>query len=296
MRSIVRLTAMCCVCLWFLPACAADLKITVESTSFGHTSATTTYVKGQRSRHEWRSASGRSLTPGGPVVWSYGPPHATIDQCDAGRVYELDLQAREYTTYRLNEQGLPEGWKPAPVKWKSSGGTLTITIETIDTGERRQMFGHTARHIITKDKRVAGPGACSKSGESEQDGWYIDLDATAGCPRLPKSHGPGVAVLSTPDCMDKLEIRRSSVERSGYPLELTMRTRTTSPDGRPSAATVYTAKVTELSEAPLDLALFDVPAGFKRVLQLRGETRYPLRTRLYLAWQWLKDDLAALFR
>ena len=61
-----------------------------------------------------------------------------------------------------------------------SGGTLKIWIENIDTGERKEIFGHTARHIITREKRIAGPGACSKPSLSETDGWYIDGSVYAG--------------------------------------------------------------------------------------------------------------------
>ena len=280
-RSFLRLVVIGCMGGWTLLAGAADLKITTETTWHGHTSSTTRYVKGQRSRIESRPRP-------------EGPPRATIYQCDARRIFHLDPENREYTTYRMIGQGIVDVTGPPPVQSKRSGGKLTITIETIDTGERREMFGHTARHILIKDTRVAGSGACSQSSESEQDGWFIDPDTTGGCFRPVKRH-PGVVVESSSNRADEIEIKSVGRNETGDPLELTTRDLATSHDGKPVTWT-YTCKVTKFDESPLDPALFEVPSGFKRVLQLRGEAPSPLGTRLYLAGLWLRDDLTDLFR
>lgn len=257
------------------------MKITTETTSHGRTSGTTRYVKGQRSRIESRPRP-------------EGPPRATIYQCDARRIYHLDLDNHEYTMFRLNGQGFVDVAEPPPVQSKRSGGKLRITTETIDTGERREMFRHTARHIIIKDRRVAGPGACSQNNESEQDGWFIDLDTTGGCYR-PVKRRPGVLLLSSSACADEIEIKSVGLDETGDPLEVTTRDLATSHDGKPVTWT-SSSKVTELDQSPLDPALFEVPSGFKRVLQLRDETPYRLGKRLYLAWLWLRDDLTGFFR
>src|SRR5260370_8174239 len=88
------------------------------------------------------------------------------------RVYVRDLQAHKYVMYETDSQGSAMGVRPRPVTY--SDGILQIWIDTVDTGERQGMFGHTARHIITHEKRVATPGACSRSSESKTAGWYID--------------------------------------------------------------------------------------------------------------------------
>ncbi len=130
----------------------------------------------------------------------------------------MDLDAREYTSYKLNELGLPAGVKPHWVE--PSGGTLSVTIETIDTGERKQMFGFTARHLIIRQKQVPCPKAVSQGNESEQDGWYIDLDVNDGCLRLPRKHGIGVGTVAANRAgektkMDSIVVHQSEVDVGG---------------------------------------------------------------------------------
>jgi len=77
-----------------------------------------------------------------------------------GGALSISISTRANTTYKLNRQGFPTHAKPYKVE--PSGGTLTVTIETIDTGERKEVFGYTARHIITHQKQVPGPTAISR--------------------------------------------------------------------------------------------------------------------------------------
>ena len=75
----------------------------------------------------------------------------------------------------------------------NSGGTLQIWIENIDTGERKEMFGHMAMHIITREKRIAGPGACSKPSESETTAGTLTSSVMPEW-RQHKKGAPGVVV------------------------------------------------------------------------------------------------------
>jgi hypothetical protein len=176
--------ALCCI--FIAPLCfASDLKITERATTRGFPPRTsTTYISGHRTRIETRSFSGYRACSGGPTAFSYGHRTATIYQCDARRLIFLDLDSHEYTSIEIDEQGRPTSLRPmgAPMPMQPSGATLTINIEEIDTGERKVMFGYTARHIIRTERRVPGPGAISLAQETNRDGWYIDRDMPEGCP------------------------------------------------------------------------------------------------------------------
>ena len=127
-------------------------------------------------------------------------------------IFVLDLQTHEYLTYQTDSRGAVAGSRPAPAA--QSGGTLRIDIDYVDTGERKELFGHIARHIITKEKRVASPGACSRDSYSETDGWYLDSAIPLPEWRQPKKNAFGVVVASVgsfgtdgkcADRMDKIE-------------------------------------------------------------------------------------------
>ena len=150
--------ALCCILV--APLCfASDLKITERSATRGIPARTsTTYISGRRTRIESRSVSGFQAWSGGPTVFSYGHRTATIYQCDARRLIFLDLDAHEYMSVEIDEQGRPANPRPmgTPMPLQPSGATLTVNIEDIDTGERKVMFGYTARHIIRTERRVPG--------------------------------------------------------------------------------------------------------------------------------------------
>jgi hypothetical protein len=285
-------------------AFASDLKIvsTSGSPTNGHRSTVTRYIQGQRSRTEGRNEGGWAGKPGEPANYTYGPPRATIFQCDMHRVLELNLQDHEYTLHELDDQGRPNGGaKPIPISTKESGGTLTINVETIDTGERKQIFGRTARHVIRRDKRVAGPGACGQSGETESDGWYTDLEEQNGCMATPKARaGVAIAVLSTGGwvCKDKIEVRRTGTTEMGFPLKLktTSRDVTVLPDGTSKEVTgTFENEVTELSKQPLDPALFELPAGFTQVTTLKDQPPVPASVAIRQWWERLKRSVRSWF-
>jgi hypothetical protein len=284
-------------------ACASDLKIvsTSRSPTNGHLSTVTRYTQGQRPRTEWRNESGRAGKPGEPANYSYGPPRATIFQCDMHRVLELNLQDHEYTLHELDDQGRPKGAKPIPISTRASGGTLTIDVETIDTGERKQIFGRTARHVIRHEKRVAGPGACGQSGETESDGWYTDLEEQNGCMATPKAcAGVAIAVLSTGGsvCRDKIEVHGTGTTPMGFPLKLktTSRDVTVLPDGTSKEVTgTFENEVTELSEEPLDPALFELPGGFTQATTLKDQPPVPASVAIRQWWERLKRSVRSWF-
>jgi hypothetical protein len=232
-----------------------------------------------------------------------GPPMATIIlHGDRDRVYMLDLTAHEYVTYETGVRSASVGIKPKPMT--DSGGTLQIWIDNTDTGERKEIFGHIARHIISREKRTVSAGACSKPSISETDGWYIESSVMPQWQQQKKNtYGVVVASevsLSTSDkCadkMDKIEVHQTGAE-TGFPIKITttLQSETTQADG--SAHTIsstWGSEVVELKEGPLELALFDVPKDFQRVDSLRN---WAAKTpRQQTNWEWFKEKVQELFR
>lgn len=268
------------------------IKIVTRQITGGFTDTRTEYLAPDRLRNEWQS----QMRDGS------GPPMATIIlRGDRDRVFMLDLAAHEYITYETDSRGSTVSVKRPMV---DSGGTLKIWIESVDTGERKDLFGHTARHIITREKRVAGPGACSKPSVSETDGWYIDGSVLPSW-RQQKKNSFGVVVSaevsagSNDKCfnkMDKIEVHRSGVE-TGFPVKITttMTSEVTQPDGNTrTLSSTWGSEVVELKEGPLELTLFDVPTDFRRVESLRSWSVQP--PRQLTGWEWFKEKLQEMFK
>ncbi len=315
--SFLRLFPFALLCSLLLLAAprerAQNLKMVIRTrmgnlgASNGHPFQETVYVKGQRARQDFRLFSGVPSKPGGggPLIYYYGHRASTIWQCDRRRVYELDLDAREYTVTELGARGLRANLKRQ--RAPHSGATVTVTIESHDTGERKRLFGLLARHIVTHEKIVAGPGACTHSEQIDQDGWYADPPAAPSCfPALrPRKTGLLIPQAQCNGKEDKVEVRRSGIAVAGFPLELTkiVRSQRVLPGQASQTLTESLSQdVTELSQARLDPGLFEVPAGFQRVQKLNLQPAVPprplsvrLRSALRFQWERLKNFLRSVF-
>jgi hypothetical protein len=276
------------------PGSSVDgVKIVTRQVTGGFTDTRTEYLAADRLRNEWQS----QMRDGN------SPPIATIIlHGDRDRVFMLDMTAHEYVTYETDIRSTNVGAKRKPMT--DSGGTLQIWIDNTDTGERKEVFGHIARHIITREKRTVSAGACSKPSMTETDGWYID-DSVLPQWRQQKKNTLGVVVAldvsatSSDKCadkMDKIEVHRTGAE-TGFPIKITttLQSEITQADGSPhTISSTWGSEVVELKEGPLDLALFDVPKDFQRVDSLRN---WAAKTpRQQTNWEWFKEKVQELFR
>lgn len=268
------------------------VKIVTRQVTGGFSDTRTEYLTSTRLRNEWQTHAGDRI----------GHPMASIIQrAGTNHVFLLDLQAREYVAYETDSQGIMLGVKMRPVA--NSGGTLQIWITSTDTGERLQMFGHMARHIVTTEKRMASPGACSRNSDSQTDGWYIE-DSMMPDWHPPKATG-GVVVASIFDAssgnacldrVDKIEVHRSGIQL-GFPLKATttMTSEVPTPDGTRMVASNWGSEVTEFKEGPLDPSLFEIPPDFRKVDALQNWYAPPPRHQLS-GWDWLREKLSEMFR
>jgi hypothetical protein len=99
----------------------------------------------------------------------------------------MDSEHRRQVNWRndLRQYEIVE-WPPE-VQPKSLPGTvIKIERRTSDVGERKQFFGRTARHLVSRVTRSDGP-------QTVIDGWYIEA---AGLPKGKSGSGGYFAVLT----------------------------------------------------------------------------------------------------
>src|SRR5215471_3656018 len=111
------------------------------------------YIQVDRKREEHRGYFGYRLRPQGRDFYRRGPRTALIKRCDLGNAFHVNFDDREYTTGPL--QAFPtreemrvraEAVEQPPVE---TSPTVLVETETVDTAERRELFGRRARHVIT---------------------------------------------------------------------------------------------------------------------------------------------------
>ncbi len=223
-------------------------------------SETTQYIAPKKQRTEHQNMSG---TLSGRVL--HGPRMASILDCEAEVAYELNLDDHTYTQHRFQRHPLPVFPPPAAAAAKRRAATLRIENSTRDTGERKQMFGFRARHVMTVKQQVPLAGSKSKPQTQIQDGWYIDLDTNNGCFTRPAGTHVAFLAIAGNDVAEEIEFKHSGPVETGFPVLLV-----STSEGSPRGSTSSTMEITELSLGPLDPALFRPPADFRKVDQINS--------------------------
>lgn len=226
-------------------AVRADVKIKSRQTMQGQSYENATYIKGKRQRTE---------TMGGQSV--------TIQQCDLRRDLQLMPALKTYTVNPFDTGAAataPASGTRQAIE-RTQGGLVTSIITTKDTGERKQMFGYTARRLVITIETKSSPDSCSPvNTKMETDGWYIDAAFQLDCDveRAGRYYNP----QPTGGCRDRYEMKTIGTAKRGFPLweKMTMFDK----DGRESFSMVN--EVIELSQATLDSSLFEAPADYREV-------------------------------
>ena len=229
----------------FTGTATADVKIKSRQTMSGQAYENTTYIKGKRQRSE---------TMNGMMI--------NLTQCDLRRGVQLNSTTK---TYMVNpfDTAAQAGKSTASVDKNGvvqAGGRITTTYTIKDTGERKQMFGFPARHLIITMESVSSPDACNKTNTKMQmDGWYIDAEFVLDCDYGNQNyHNYGG---KSGGCRDKYEMKTVGTAKRGYPVyeKMTMYDES----GKETYSMVN--EVLELSKATLEASLFDIPADYREV-------------------------------
>ena len=238
-----------------------DLTITTRVVRPGppaYSTSTTIRLKGARQRIEWSIIGGAS-----------GSISIHLTQCDARRSVLLNPERRTYGVVPIAEppvrSGDVSGYVASGVVVRSGSAQAPaeqhVTIDAVDTGERRQFGRLTARHVVTTTTTEIG-GSAARTITHVQDGWYVDLPDPS-C----RAHGEEDTVLvgylaASPHELQPPRITQRGRAKRGYPLIETSRIVT------PEGTSTIVTELVEISDRPLDPSLFDVPRDYRPALPL----------------------------
>jgi hypothetical protein len=254
------------------------------------------YRQADRRRREHRSSFGYRLRPNGRTMFSPTPRTALITRCDLKQTFHLNLDDREYVASPL--QTLPNQGEML-ARSVTSGPlivapqrepTVLVETETVDTGERKEFFGHKARRVLTTRRIIPLAGATRGAETTVTDGWYVDLDAHISCEPSRRSARSSHAFLSVHKQGEQGDVptfKDVGEPETGFAIATkTSSGTTTSADGSTRQyVSISETQVTELSTAVIDPALFEIPSGFRLVERIRQEPIPPLLIRLKRAYE-----------
>jgi hypothetical protein len=223
----------------------------------------------------------------------YGPHIVNIVRTDLGQIFQLNLDASEYTRmpYPPRQKSQPltkEQLAARGIKMPSPGEEVkpTFRIETVtkDTGERKEMFGYLARHVVTTRKEIPLEGSRHGAQEVTTDGWYIDLEpqlypSLYPPPKQPDSpSGQSVRVHSflsisshrpgeEPQVPERPEFIDIGKPEMGFALQevRTSRSTLTLPNGTTNQSEQKAETTVTIERGTYSAGLFEVPSGFRRV-------------------------------
>ena len=292
------------------------IKMTIQFGSAGGSSQRTIYLQEDRKRMEYRNSEGQKKADGS-LQAIYGPRLVAIIRCDLGQMFELNLDTREYTSApyppkpftaeQLKARGLD-----TPVTYASDKPTVRIETTTTGTGERKEIFGHTARHVITTRKQTPLEGSLSQPQASVTDAWYIDsksrdsnidlhqrLPCDRKWPEGKRGHTYSyVRAGGGNRPIDRPEFVTIGEPETGFALQSLTTTKSTYslPDGTTKQMnSKMETQVTQLETGPLDPALFEIPPGFRQVDHIERNPAASASSQIGYLWQRFKATVASLF-
>lgn len=261
-------------CLFMLSAATAglaDITLKLKTTQDSRPGESRILIKGRRQRNEFKTTRPDGTTNELAVIFQCDlNRHLTLDPTTR-LIYEHPFVGREEFFARAEAASAKQSSRKQTQETRYAGRvreTFTIT----DTGERREMFGYTARRIKTTLVWDIEPRSCPQTAlRRETDGWYVDLLYGTLCSYdISGFDETELVVHEQTPCGDyylgglgkplySFERRRVGAARFGFPLMLTVKAY--ADDGRP---TVRTSEVFEISNEELEASLFEPPAHYTK--------------------------------
>lgn len=226
------------------PPPPSDVRFKSKYTTGEEITESASFIKDQRERYEL-----------GDIV--------LIKQRDQKRNIQI---SRSANTYVIVPDDAPVA-AAAPAAPRPPG-VVTIAVSIVDLGERKDMFGQTARRVRTVIERQPQPGACDPSKLlTETDAWYIDMPkAMAAAPDTSK------AAPSPTGCLDEIKTAETGDPKLlGF--AISYRTKLTDLGDKESKPTEAAMEVTEFEVLRLDAALFEIPPGLTAAADAREFTK-----------------------
>jgi hypothetical protein len=243
-KSYLIFYATLAACVLLSSVAYADVQIrSRQTTGTDQRSESTIYIKGNRQRSESAIGSMQMID---------------VLQCDLKRSVQISPRARMYYIYAWQQRSAePTSATNGQTGESGKMGTVTTTYSTRDTGERKEMFGYKARRLITTMETEPSPDSCSQQRiKMRIDGWYINaafaLDCDSG-----QSH-QSVNNLKS-GCGYRSEVKYIGNVKRDFPVWEKIST----VDEAGKETLLMTKEVIEISTAPLDARLFDVPGDYE---------------------------------
>ena len=283
-----------CLLLFGVPlfpdSMSTGTKMTIHTISGGQSGDRTVYVQGDRRREEFPTG-GKYKKADGSVQWIEGPRLAEITRCDLGQTFELNLDAAQYAAWAYPPKPLTKEQVEAlrlkmPQTLMPPKPTFRIETTTRYTGERKEMFGHIARHVITTIKYTPLEDGRREPQDTSIEGWYIDLNQQLSCNQEWVEGMRAHTFMSVrvgnqpPEWPEFIDIGK---RETGFALQEITTSRGTHAqrDGTKKQTELkLETLVTQFEEGPLDPALFEVPPGFKLVDHIERNPTLPLSIQL----------------
>lgn len=266
LRTIIIAVLMLCAAE---TAARADISLKIKNTEDGRSGESVIRIKGRRQRNDFTVKRPDGTTNSLAVIF----------QCDLKR--QISFDPAKPVFYELPHMGIQEfmarsearnaGGRPERTRAVKHDGRVVETFTVTDTGERREMFGYTARHIKTTLTWEATPESCPQTSlRRESDGWYVDLLYATFCSYdISGFDETELMAHEQSKCVDhymgdgkreySFERRQVGTARFGFPLLLTVKSY--GDDGRPRTRV---SEVVEITREELDASLFETPAGYTK--------------------------------
>lgn len=224
----------------------------------------TTYTMVDRRRTEYRNTSNNRQPDGS---FALGDPlgNVVIQRCDLGRSFGLNTKAQQYSQ---------KDFPPKPMTYfysdrdTSNLPAYRVETTTVDTGERKEIFGQTARHVITTTKTTPLADTTREQSVRLKDGWYIDYEPRISCEPVAETKLHTFGWLTIGGALIKTS-REENVfvgePEKGLLVEGNQDSGTTTINGSNGVNLSLSndVQVTQFYRGPLDPSLFDVPTGFR---------------------------------
>lgn len=206
---------------------------------------TTWYFKGARLREE-RQWDPRPNQP---------PPKllVNITQCDRKTSYFIDEKELEYEKWSLSEMAAKSR---DFLNGEPGDGEVTVSYDSVDTGERRKIGSYEARHLKTTVTFDPSEETGIRPGKIELDGWYIDLPGRDMCEDT--AGMPGWQMETDPNHKKPRIIERWRGTRRGFVIEETSK-------ATPGVRSEGRVEFLGIDEEPIDRSLFEVPKDYTQV-------------------------------
>ena len=139
----------------------ADMKISGRTAiDKGQPMDTTVYVKEDSIRTETLVSPGMTIT--------------NITQCGESQVIQINERTKAYLITPIARDSA-SGLRSRDSEDESHQDTANFVEELRDTGDRKDYFRRSARHLTVEFASTAERPACMNYLQSSVDGWYIDI-------------------------------------------------------------------------------------------------------------------------